>query len=80
MPKVFDRNGYRFFFYSNEGNPREEPHVHVRNQDGEAKFWISPSVRLAGNSGLSARQLSEIEKMVELQRTTLEKAWNEHFS
>ena len=80
VPKVFELNGDRFFFYSNEGNPREAAHVHVRNADGEAKFWISPSVRLAGNSGMSARQLSEIEKVVEQHRDMIERAWNDHFS
>ena len=29
MPVVFRYKGFRFFFYSNEGNPREPVHVHV---------------------------------------------------
>lgn len=42
MPTVFRHDGYRFFFYSNEGDPREPIHVHVMKGDGEAKFWVSP--------------------------------------
>ena len=38
MPTVFSEGGYRFFFYSNEGNPREPVHVHVERGDGEAKI------------------------------------------
>ncbi|WP_284734689.1 DUF4160 domain-containing protein [Sphingosinicella terrae] len=29
MPTVFRRQGFRFFFYSNEGSPLEPIHVHV---------------------------------------------------
>jgi len=28
MPVVFRYRGYRFFFYSNEGDPREPLHIH----------------------------------------------------
>ncbi|OUO49496.1 hypothetical protein B5F76_13730 [Desulfovibrio sp. An276] len=33
MPAILIIGGYRFFFYSNEGNPTKAPHIHVRNQD-----------------------------------------------
>jgi hypothetical protein len=49
MPVVFRHKGYRFFFSSNEGNPREPLHIHVRSSEGEAKFWLGPEVRLAVN-------------------------------
>jgi hypothetical protein len=35
MPVVFRYGGFRFFFYSNEGDPREPVHIHVmRGRDG----------------------------------------------
>lgn len=37
MPKVFEKNGYQFFFYSNAHRPI---HVHVRHADGEAVFNV----------------------------------------
>jgi hypothetical protein len=40
MPVVFRYKGFRFFFYSNEGNPREPVHIHARGEGGEAKFWL----------------------------------------
>ena len=46
MPTIFRRGGYRFFFLSNEGSPREAPHVHVRRDADEAKFWLRPEVVL----------------------------------
>ena len=47
MPKVFDWNGYRFHFYSNEGDPLEPPHIHVRKGRDDAKFWLQPEVVVA---------------------------------
>ena len=38
---MFRYKGFRFFFYSNEGDPREPVHVHARGDGGEAKFWLS---------------------------------------
>ena len=52
MPIVFRYKNFRFFFYSNEGNPREAMHIHVRNPQGEAKFWMTPYICLAAAKGL----------------------------
>ena len=30
MPVIFRDSGLRYFFFSNEGSPREEPHIHVK--------------------------------------------------
>jgi hypothetical protein len=40
MPVVFRERGFKFFFYSNEGNPREPIHIHVEKGTVEAKFWL----------------------------------------
>ncbi|WP_321380129.1 DUF4160 domain-containing protein [Rhizobium sp.] len=43
MPVLLRHGPYKFFFYSNEGNPRELIHVHVRSSNGEAKSgWSQP--------------------------------------
>jgi hypothetical protein len=42
MPEVFRERGFRFFFYSNEGSPREPVHIHVEKDNVEAKFWLNP--------------------------------------
>jgi Domain of unknown function (DUF4160) len=51
MPVLFRYRGFRFFFYSNEGTPREPVHVHVGKDAMEAKFWLRPEVGLAYNDG-----------------------------
>ncbi len=47
MRVVFRYKGFRFFFYSNEGSPREPVHVHVRAASSEAKLWLEPEIRVA---------------------------------
>lgn len=79
MPVIFRYAGYRFFFYSNEGNPREPLHVHVRGNGGEAKYWLRPSVHLAHSTGLNARTLRELAAVVEENSAAIEGAWNEYF-
>ena len=39
MPVILRIDGFRFFFYSNEGNPLEPAHIHVMKSGSEAKFW-----------------------------------------
>ena len=59
MPVIFRHAGFKFFFYSNEGMPREPTHVHVERDDLEAKFWMLPVVRVAYNDGYDARTLRD---------------------
>lgn len=80
MPVIFRYKGFRFFFYSNEGSPREPVHVHVRNSEGEAKFWLHPTVQLDNSIGFDARTLRELTEAVEQNTALIERAWNEHFS
>jgi hypothetical protein len=58
MPIVLRLDGFKFHFYSNEGNPREPVHIHVRQGRDEAKFWLTPTVVMAYNDGFDARILS----------------------
>lgn len=80
MPVILRFKGYRFFFYSNEGSPLESAHIHVRNADAEAKFWLLPDVSLARNDGFNARDLKELVNVVEQNSTMFVEAWNEYFS
>ena len=80
MPVIFRYNGFRFFFYSNEGNPKEPIHVHVRNAEGEAKFWLYPIVHLNDSDGFDARTLRELAEVVEQNTALIERVWNEYFS
>ena len=80
MPVVFRYQGFKFFFYSNEGNPLEPAHIHVRAADKEAKFWLSPTVSLARNEGFDARTVRVLLGVVEDNRRVLEESWNDYFA
>jgi hypothetical protein len=80
MPVVFRYKGFRFFFYSNEGNPREPTHIHVRSGEGEAKFWLYPTVHLAESSGFDAGALRELASVVAQNLELIEGTWNAYFA
>jgi len=79
MPVVLRYQGFKFFFYSNEGNPLEPAHIHVRNANGEAKFWLTPAVQLARNDGYDARTLRELVNVINEHQEQLLEAWNGYF-
>ena len=80
MPLIFTHRGYRFFFFSNEGNPREPVHVHIRKGTQIAKFWLEPFVQLAESYGFSSPELNKLAEIVENRKKDIKEAWNEHFT
>jgi hypothetical protein len=45
----------------------------------EAKFWLFPQVRVAYNEGYDARTLRDLQVIVEVNRSLIERVWNEYF-
>lgn len=78
MPSVLRVEGYRFFFYSDEGNPREPPHIHVVSGEKTAKFWLEP-VELVNSRRLSASEIGVVYRLVTLYRATFLEAWHAYF-
>jgi len=77
MPTVLRIKGYRFFFFSLEGN--EPPHIHVEQGNKVAKFWLNP-INLASSSGFRSHELTMIRAVVIEQREKFLEKWYEHFS
>jgi hypothetical protein len=75
-PTVFRTGRYRGFFFSREESRK---HVHVSSPDGEAKFWLEPILSLATHTGLSARELSRMQRAVEEHHGEIIRAWRAHF-
>jgi len=67
--------GYRFFFFSSEG--QEPPHIHVEQAERYAKFWLNP-VSLARSRGFRSGEITEIQRIVEEYRSLFEERWHEH--
>jgi Domain of unknown function (DUF4160) len=76
-PTVFREGSFRFFFFSRE---ESRIHIHVAHTDGEAKFWLEPSIELALNKGLNSKQVGEALLLVQQHREEILNAWKQHFS
>lgn len=76
MPTVLSVEGYRFFFFSNEGT--EPPHIHLERGDGYAKFWLEP-VDIAEAKGLKNAELKRARLLVNQYRIQFLEKWHEHF-
>ena len=75
-PTVVRDGQFRLFFFSRE---ELRIHVHVAHPDGEAKFWLTPSVALATDVGLTERQRRDAQIVVEAHLKEIEDAWHRHF-
>ncbi|MBI1947522.1 MAG: DUF4160 domain-containing protein [Deltaproteobacteria bacterium] len=76
MPTVLRVAGYRFFFFSNEGD--EPTHIHVETAGKHAKYWLGPVV-LASSHGYSSKELSRITRLVVDNEGLFVERWHEHF-
>ncbi len=79
MPVVFRERGFRFYFFSNEGDPREPLHIHVLKDGVDAKLWLYREVAYADNNGFDVRTRRWIAAIVEARRNEIEGAWHDHF-
>ncbi len=75
MPKVFEKDGFIFFFYSNEHRPI---HVHVRRGGGEAVFNVETSVELRESHNMKINELSKAQRLAEENRELILEKWHEH--
>jgi hypothetical protein len=75
VPKIFEEDGYRFFFYSNEHRPM---HVHVRYGGGEAVFDVEHDVELRESLGLKMQELTRAQELAEAHRQLIIDRWHEH--
>ncbi len=77
MPNVFEKDGYKFFFYSNENLPI---HVYVRRGGGEAVFNVEPIVELRESQGLKVSELAKAERLAIAHRQLIIQKWHEHLN
>lgn len=75
MPTIFVKDGFRFFFYSNDHRPM---HVHVRKGNGEAVFELEAGIQLRESVGLKVQELRRAQELARANRAFIVKAWHEH--
>ena len=77
MPTVLRFKGYRFFFFSLEGN--EPPHIHIEQAEKFAKFWLEP-ISFVKSRGFRSRELLELQLIIEENQMMMLEKWNGYFS
>jgi hypothetical protein len=76
-PTVLRIQGFRLYLFSRE---ESRLHIHVQHATGEAKFWLTPEVKLAMNHGLKESQIATAKKLIMENYYEIRKAWETHFS
>lgn len=78
MPELFRRYGFIFLFFTREHEPI---HVHVRGNNGDAKFtWDGERFTIESVHGIKSNDLKRIEKTIEENADIIVKRWNELFN
>jgi hypothetical protein len=65
MPLVFEKDGFRFAFYSNDHKPI---HVYVRKAGAEAIFDVDDEVELRESQGFKINDLNKAQRLAEENR------------
>jgi len=75
-PTILRSGELRFFLFSRE---ESRMHVHVQSPEGEAKFWLEPSIALAQNLGLKERSVCAALRLIKEHEQEVRRAWHAHF-
>jgi len=75
MPVILRIDGFKIFFYSNEGN--EPIHIHAVYSGKNSKFWIVPEIKLADNKDMNSKELKKLETILNENKEKIVEAWNE---
>ncbi len=74
MPTLLDKNGFKFFFYANEHEPK---HIHVMKNDDFAKIELD-NLKVVQNY-LKPKDLKFALEVVKENKKEFERIWNEWF-
>lgn len=77
MPTILLLNGFRFFFYSNEGN--EPAHVHVTKADAYGKIWLEPGIAVAYLHGFNGGEERQVMEITTQNAEMFKSKWYEYF-
>jgi hypothetical protein len=78
MPTILRKDGFRFYFYSNEND--EPPHIHIEKGAAEGKIWLTPKTETAYLLGFTNAEKKQIALIVFEYSEFFKSKWNEHFS
>jgi len=76
MPTVMRREGWRFFFYSDEHEPK---HIHAEKGDAYIRIELDLA-EVTDCYRVSPREIKKVLRIVEQEKEYIEKAWDEYFT
>ena len=74
MPTLLKLNGFKFFFYSNEHEPK---HIHIMKNDEFAKINLENLEVLF--SSFKSKDLAFVLKVIKEHKNEFERTWDEYF-
>lgn len=75
MPTLLTLNGFKFFFYSNEHEPK---HIHIMKNDEFAKVNLENLEVLYGS--FKSKDLAFVLDTIKAHKSEFERKWNEYFA
>ena len=75
MPTFLDKNGFKFFFYANEHEPK---YIHVMKSDGFAKIELKDLIVV--QNYLKPKDLKFALNVISENKDEFERIWDEWFS
>ncbi|MBN2825970.1 MAG: DUF4160 domain-containing protein [Campylobacterales bacterium] len=75
MPTLLNQNGFKFFFYANEHEPK---HIHVMRSDSFAKVELQ-SLKVVQNY-LKPKDLKLALEIIKQHQKEFERSWDEWFN
>lgn len=75
MPTILRQEGFRFLFYSREG--QEPAHIHVIGHSGEMKVWLS-DLSIAKVYDLSPKYQKKILEIISQNQQLFLEKWREY--
>ena len=75
MPTLLNKNGFKFFFYANEHEPK---HIHVMKNEGFAKIELE-NFKVVQNY-LKPKDLKVALEIINENQNNFIRIWNEWFS
>jgi len=75
VPTVLKKDGYRFFFFSDEHTLK---HIHVEKADSYARIELE-NLKVTDSYNLNSKELKKLLKLVRENKDKLKGAWNDYF-
>ncbi len=75
MPTIFRKDGYRFFFFSDEHLPI---HVHIEKGDSYVRIELD-TLKVTDSYKISSKEISKLKKIKDKNRKIFAAVWYEYF-